>query len=494
MKKVSILLMAMLIIAAMPMLSFADEAQFTKAEFLKGVLETAEIQIEELADSESLDVIDKEYAPYLKAAYDRNIISKDIEFNAKDAITKEEAAIILVNVFGERVKVKSITEDTINKELQFSDNAHIKSKQYITYALKNDLIKENSKCFYAVMPLTKDMSKKMIAHAKKAHDEHFVRDGLEAEEILVLANKKLEEEKTYKAKGNMNMDMRVNVEGLPAEDESAKTLMEQGMNMNMLIDFDIQAQNPDKVYMKQVTVSKSDMNELESEENGEVYMDGAMMYQKNSLSGDKWIKNDMSSVFSKIQSLQGNNIQNMTQLTDQQLKFFKDYAGFGEDVKKDGKEYYVITLDLDKEAYKKFYEDYTKEIIDASINASLEQKSDGKDLQLEEQAEIEMAKQFVSQMINDMDMEISYSFYIDKKTKCYESMDMNVSMYMNMDRIVQMMAQMSEEDTDISNIKMEMVTNMKGQFKYSDFGKEVVFPEITKDDIFNMEDAALPQN
>lgn len=492
MKKISILLVAMLMIAAMPVMSFADEAQFTKAEFLKEVLETAEIQIEELADGESLDVVDKEYAPYLKAAYDRNIISKDTEFKLSDPITKEEAVIILVNVFGERSKVKSITQENIDKELQFTDNGYIKSKQYITYALKNDLIKENKKCFYAVMSLTKDMSKKMIDYAKKAHDKYFTRDGLEADELLVLANKKLEEEKTYKAKGTFDMNMKMNVEGLPASDESEQALMDQGMNVDMVVDFDMQVESPDKAYMKEVM--KSDTEEFESEETIEIYMDGPIMYQKMGLSGDKWIKNDMSSAFSKIQSLQGNNPQNMAQLTDEQLKFFKDYAGFGEDVKKDGKEYYVVTLDVDKEAYRKFYEDYTNEIIDASINASLEQKSETQDLEPQNEAEVEMAKQFVSQMINNMSMEISYKFYIDKKTKCYESMDMDMSMYMNMDSLVQMMAQMSDEETDLSNVKMEMVTNMQGQFNYLDFGKEVVFPQITEEDIFNMEDAALPQN
>lgn len=492
MKKISVLLMAVLMLLAIPVMSFANEAQFTKVQFIKEVFDAAEIEIGELAESDSSDVVDKEYVPYIETAYDKGIISEDEELNPNNPITKEEAVIILVKVFGEKAKVANITQETITKELQFTDNSYIVAKQYITYALKNDLIKENKGSFYPVMPLTEDMSKKMIDYAKQAHDKYFTRDGLAADEILVLANKKLEEEKTYKAKGTFDMNMKMNVEGLPAGDESEKMLMDQGMNVDMLVDFDMQAENPDKAYMKEVI--KSDTEELQEEETVEIYMDGPIMYQKMGLSGDKWIKNDMSSVYSKIQSLQGSNPQNMTQLTDEQLKFFKDYAGFGEDIKKNGKEYYVITLDIDKEAYKKFYEEYTKEIIDASVNASLEQKSEVKDLEPQNEAEVEMAKQFVSQMINNMNMEISYEFYINKRTKCYESMDMTMSMYMNMDSLVQMMAQMSEEDTDLSNIKMEMVTNMKGQFNYFDFGKKVVFPQITEDDIFNMEEAVLPQN
>lgn len=492
MKKLSVLLMAVLMLVAMPVMSFANEAQFTKAQFIKEVLDAAEIEVGELAESDSTDVVDKEYAPYIVTAYEKGIISEDKELNLNNPITKEEAVIILVKVFGEKVKVVNITQETITKELQFTDNAYIVAKQYITYALKNDLIKENKASFYPVMPLKEDMSKKMIDYAKKAHDKYFTRDGLDADEVLVLANKKLEEEKTYKAKGTFDMNMKMNVEGLPVDDESEKMLMDQGMNVDMLVDFDMQAENPDKAYMKEVI--KSVAEELGSEETIEIYMDGPIMYQKMGASGDKWIKSDMSSVYSKIQSVQGNNPQNMTQLTDEQLKFFKDYASYGEDIKKNGKEYYVITLDIDKDAYKKFYEEYTKEILDASINASLEQKSEVTDLEQQNEAEVEMAKQFVSQMVNNMDMEMSYKFYIDKKTKCYESMDMTMIMYMNMDSLVQMMAQMSEEDTDLSNVKMEMVTNMKGQFNYFDFGKEILFPQITEEDIFNIENAVLPQN
>lgn len=493
MKRISVLLIAVLMLLTIPVMSFANEAQFTKAQFIKEVLDAAEIEVGELAESDSLDAVDKEYAPYIARAYDKGIISEDKELNLNNPITKEEAVIILVKVFGEKTKVANITQKTITKELQFRDNAHIVAKQYITYALKNDLIKENKRVFYPIMPLEEDMAKKMIDYAKKAHDKYFTRDGLDADEVLVLANKKLEEQKTYKAKGNFDISMKMNVEGLPAEDELEQQMLDQGMNMDMVMEFDMMAENPDKAYIKEII--KSNTGEIESEETVEVFMDDSSMYQRMALSGEKWIKNDMSSIQNQIQSIQNNNPQDMTHLSDEELMFYKDYASYSEDEKVNGKEYYVINVDIDKEAYKKFFQEYTKEIMDASINASLEQQKEVADLNDQTQAELEMTKQFVAQMVENMDMEISYKFYINKNTKSYEKMDAQLDMYMNMDSLIQMFAQMAEEDdVDLSKIKVEMVMHMDGQFDYYDFGKEVTFPQITENDIFDMEKSMLPQN
>ncbi|SHK43956.1 hypothetical protein [Paramaledivibacter caminithermalis] len=495
MKKITILLISMLIIVSAPLASFANEQQFTKAEFIKEVLDAAGVKIDKTSEIESLENIDKEYIPYIEAAYKKGIISEDEKPDLNDVILKQEAAKILVKAFAIKGNIEDITEEMINKELEFTDNHSIdpKVKKYIAYGLRNDIIEGNKESFYPMMILTKEISEELIDYAKNSYDKHFIRDGIAADKLLVLANKKLEEDKTYRAKGSFNMNMTMNVEGLPAEDEIGQELLGQGMNMDMTTELDMQAESPDKAYIKQVI--KSDTEEVQSENTIEIYMDGPTMYQKMDISGDKWIKNDMSSVYNKIQSLQANNPQSMSQLSDEQIEFFKDYARYGENVKKGGKEYYVILLDIDKETYKRFYEEYTKEIMDASLEASLKQQSENNGLEQKNEVEIEMAKQFVTQMINDMEIEVSYKFYINKNTKHYEKMDLTMDMYMNMDNLIQKMAQMfQDEDEDLSKIKMEMVTHMEGQFDYFGFGKEVVFPKITEDDIFNMEDALVPQN
>jgi len=497
MKKKIVLLLAMLMILAVPMTSLAKDAEITKAQFLKDVLEAADVKVEEVNESDLADTIDAQYIPYVEAAYKKDIISDDEKLNTDKLITKEEAVIILVKVFGERVKLKNITQEMINEEMKFSDNDSIKplSKQYITYALKNNMIKKNKNAFYPLMVLTEKTSKDMIQQAKKAQEKYFVRKGLSAGDMLVEADKKLRELKTYKADGKLEMNMKMNVEGLPADDELGQDLLNQGVNMDMDLILDMQVENPDKVYVKEVIKSNIDNPEaglVDTENVIEIFMDKEIMYQKMTLTGDKWIKNDMSSIYGKLQSLQGSSPQNMSQLSGEQLEFFKDYAWYSDDEEIDGKEYYVVNADIDKEAYKKFFKEYAKKIMEAT----LEQQEQMNSLDEEAAAAAEMTKMFIGQMIEKMDIEISYKFYIDKETMNYEKMWMSQNVYMNMDQLISMMAEMSEEeeDTDLSNVKVEMVTHVEGEFDYKDFDGEVVFPVIKSEDIFQMGDTIMPQN
>lgn len=501
MKKITILLVAMIMIISMPVMSFGNESQFTKVEFIKEVLDAADVEIkeavqvkeeaevEESEETDYSDVVDAQYIPYIEKAYEQGIILKE-KFDPNSSITKQEAVVILAKVFGERTKIEEVTEEIILEEVDFTDNAAIKpsAKIYIAYALKNDIIKQNKGSFYPIMTLTEESSEEMIEYAKKAHEKYFTREGLSADEILVIADEKMKEEKTYKASGKLDMNMKMNVEGFPADSEVEEKLANQGMNMDMVINLDMKAENPDKAYISETI--KADSPELQDEEVIEIFMDGSIMYQKMSMSGDKWIKNDMSSIQNKIQSLQNNNPQNMTQLTDEQLQFFKQYASYDEDQKIDGKEYYVVNVDVDKDAYKRFFKEYTKEIIDVT----LEQQQQMNSLEEQDEATRDKTKQLIEQVIENMDMEISYKFYINKGTKEYEKMDIDQNIYMNMDSFIQMIAQMTEEEVDLSKVKVEMITHMKGQFNYYDLGKEVSFPEITDNDIFKLEDKKLQQN
>lgn len=491
MKKKIILLLSMLIIFAVPMMSFAKDTEVSKAEFIKAVLEAAEIETQEATESDLSDSIEANYVPYIEAAYKKDIISDYERLNSDKLITKEEAIVILVKVFGERMQVRGITEEMIEEHIQFTDTGSINplAKPYITYAIKNQMIKNTKKSFYPLMPLNKKTSKNMIVEAKEVHEKYFTRKGLSAGKILVLVDKNLQEKETYKRSGKFDMNMTMNIEGLPAEDDFDQQVLENGINMNMTMQMDSHIENPNRVYTKQVI--KSSTNGLDAENTSEVFMDESIMYQKMALTGEKWIKNDMSSLMSQIQSLQGNNSQNMYQLSGEQLEFFKDYAWFSDDEKIDSKEYYVINTEIDKETYEKFFEEYTKKIIDASLAQQQELNPLGK----EDPVEIEMTKMTIQQVIEKMDVEISYKFYIDKKTMNYEKVAVTQNTYMNMDSFIQMFAAMAEEDdVDLANVKIEMVTHMEGMFEYFDFDGEVVFPEITEEDIFDLGSTMIPQN
>lgn len=473
MRKKIMLLLAMVMILAIPTLSFAQDG-ITKAQFLKEVFDSAKIEV--VAEDSGLQ-------PFVEAAYEKGIILEEEKLKADKPVTKEEAVIILVKVFGERTKVKDITQEMIDKEIEFLDQKNIssKAKPYITYAIKYDMIKKSNRAFYPFMVLTESTSKKMIKDAKAAHEEHFTRAGLSAKEMLVQSDEKLKELKTYKVNGEMKNNVKMNVEGLPDNEEFKQQLGER-QNIDVDSQIDMQIENPNKAYVKQVM--KSSIEGLDKENAVEIFIDEEIMYQKTDLvSKDKWIKTDMSSVYKQIQVLHGNGPQDMAVLNSEELLFFKDYAIYGADEKIDGKEYYVIHADIDKEAYKRFIEKYAQIIIDAS----LQQQKEINAAKEEEEIPVEMIKALIEQMLEQMDVEYSYRFYINKSTMTYEKMNVSQTVYMNMDTIMQQLAELDkEENIDLSNVKVEMIIQGEGEFNYHDFDGEVTFPKIKSKDIFQV--------
>lgn len=489
MKKKILLLLVMLTVLAATVISFGDDIEFSKAEFLKEVILVAEIEIQEDIESDFVDSINSEYIPYLEAAYRKDIISEDERLNIDKIITKEEAVVILVKVFGERMQVKNITEEMIEEEMDFTDNQSISPliKPYITYAIKNDMIKDSRRSFYPLMPLNEEKAKDMIEKAKEAHDKYFTRKGLSAGEILELAGKNIEKLDNFKAIGKLEMNMSMKIEGFPAEDDFEQQILDDGMNMNMFIDMDMQIENPHRNYIKQTVRTNS--NGIDLEDQSEVFTDESAKYQKTALTGDKWIKTDMDSVMNQIQSLQGNNPQDMAQLSREEMEFFKNYSWYGENEEIDGIEYYTINVYIDKDSYKKFFKEYVQQIIDAS----LEEQQELSTIEGVDEAEIEMSKMMAKQIIEQMDVEIHSKYYINKKTMNYEKAEIMQNMYMDMSNLMQTFAAMSEEDdVDLTNVKFEMLTKMEGTFDYFDFDGEVAFPEITEEDIIELGNIMLP--
>lgn len=481
MKKISILLTVLIVLSFSNIaMAKSNNEALTRAEFIKEVVEAADIEISEVIESSFADVTDSEYMDYIEAAYERGFITDDEgEFNPEDNIIKEEAIVILVKAFGDTYEDTTISEEEIDGNLQYIDKATInpKAKPYIVYALDKKMIKDE-RSFYSKKPLTEKEVEKMIKKFKDVYEKLFMREGLTAAEMLEASSNKNLEFETYKQKGTMDMQIKMQIEGLPQEeieeDEELKSMMNEGMNMS--IDMDIQIENPDKAYIKEVVKA----NELEAGDQViEIFMDETTMYTKIEEDG-KWIKNDMSEIYQQMQELSGNKPYEVATISKEQLEFFKKYARFDENQKVDGEEYYVVNMDINKEAYKKYY----KELIDKSIDSVIELQKQNPNMANEEAMDPEQLSQMMKQIFKDMEMEISYRFYIDKKTKAYEIMDITQDIYMNMDNLINMMNEMAEEEDKV-DVKAEMVNHMEGQFKLYDFNKEITFPDIQPEDILD---------
>ncbi|WIF95959.1 S-layer homology domain-containing protein [Caminicella sporogenes] len=486
MKKVSVLLIGLLV-AIMPLIVFAEkDANITKAEFVKKVVKARNLELEEVLQSSFEDVTNPDYINYIETAFKAGIISgSNKKFNPEDVLTKEQAIVILVKAFGEKGKVNSVTKDTLDNQLKFIDKNKITpwAQNYIAYALESGIVKESESFLHPKMLVTEELADKMIQQARNVFEKKYMRDGMSAADMLVMVNEKTMKYKTYKQKGNMNMKMSVKVEGLPEEvykeDLELQNLLKQGMNM--VVNMELQVQNPDKSYVKE---SIEYDNEELGNQNMEIFIDGSYMYSKTN-DMEKWIKQDIGGLMKQIKSLYGSNEPyNMSSFNKQQLEAYKDYAVFGEDVKIDGKDYYVIKIDLDKETYRKLYKEITDKILDSMIE--LQRQNQDKNSSEQGQMSIDMLKQIVKQITEQMEVEVSYKFYINKETKNYEMVDLVQDVYMPMDNLLKMLMQTMEEGKEkeqLKNVKITMNSHFDGRFKLYDFNGEVSFPEIKPEDI-----------
>lgn len=487
MKKISLLLIITLL-ACLPITALAEagEENITRADFVVQLLTEGNVDIDEVLESSFTDVTDPDLIPYIETAYNKGIVSGfgDI-FNPQGYVSKEQAITMIVKVFGESSALKNLSGEDLNNTLVFSDSSSISSwaKPYIIYALSTELIQEDGINLNPKALITKDAAENLIATAKVKYEELFTREGLSASDMLILANEKNNEYSTYKQKGTLEMNMKMNVEGLPQEElennGELNALLGQGMNMTL--DMDIQVAVPDKAYIKETI--KSTEGEEDINIDVEIFMDGSTMYTKMPGS-DKWNKQDMSSIMNQIQSISSNEPYKMSQLSDADIKFFKDYAKFEDTVELEGNEFYVISMNIDKETFKEYY----MKIIEKAMDSVVELQVNNPQFQQDPNFNSDQYKELMLQMVSQMEIEMEYKFYIDKENKTYDKMWVSQDMYMSMDQIIAMVKEtIQSEDTDeeMPDISVTMVNHSEGEFNFYDFDGEVNFPEITEEDIMN---------
>jgi len=485
MKKMCLLIALIMICLPITSLAANNEANITRGEFVKELLMNSKIDVQDVTESTFSDVVDPEYISYIEAAYNKGITSGYGElFKPQREITKEEAIVMIVRVFGEGFSPEKFSQESIEALLDFSDNTSISqwARPYIAYGLEKGLIKETGRSFYSQKPLSRKEASSLIENARATYIELFTRDGLSASEVLTLANDKNNEYDTYKQKGSLNMNIQMEVSGV-SQEELQEDLNPMSQNMVMDLDLEAQVQTPDKAYIKEII--KSGIPEAKDQEI-EIFMDGTVMYTKM-LGSDKWVKQDMGNILAQIQSLSNNEPYKMSQLSNQQLEFFKNYAQFEEDVRIDKEDYYIVAIDLDKDAYREFFMETIEKTMDSIVDLQVNNPELNRDPSFNE----EQYKQMMMQIINQMEAEVEYKFYINKDTMNYEKMYIAQKVYMTMENLNPPVEEGIEES---QNITIKMVNQMEGEIDYYDFNEEVTFPVINPEDIMdNQQPMEVPQ-
>ncbi len=486
MKRICSLLIALMVLC-LPVTSLAanDVDLVTRAEFVKEIMTKADIDTAEVSTSSFTDVVDPENISYIETAYNMGIISGyGEEFKPNANITKEQAISVIVKAFGEKVGLKKITDTDIKDTLTFADSSSVSNwaKPIITYALKTGLLETDGNTLSPKVYLNEQETISLVENAKTVYEDLFTKDGMSASEMLLLSNENILEYDTYTQEGSMSMNMKMIAEGMPQEeidkDPELQSFLNEGMDMN--IDILVQMQNPDKAYIKEVIKSNSEDLGIE-EQNIEIFMDSSSMYTK-ATGSDKWIMQDISPLMNELQSVSPNSEPyQMTQLTEEQLELFTEFAKFEEDTVIDGKEYYVISMFIDKESYKKYF----TEIVGKTVDSIAQIQSENPEVKADPNFDPELYKQMMLQMVNEMEIEIGYKYYVDKETKNYEKMWMSQDMYMPMDNILQTISQLDPEE-EIPDVSLEMLSHTEGEFNIYGFNEEVTFPGITEDDILDV--------
>ncbi|MEW9122584.1 MAG: S-layer homology domain-containing protein [Thermotaleaceae bacterium] len=450
-KRSSILLLALIFMISMTSMAMAQEAgsSVNRLDFTKAVLETLHIKVLEVTKGSFEDVQSPQDIPYVETAYQNKIISGyGTHFKPEETITKEQAITVLLKAMGEEMMVKKLSEEKIKTLLAAAnqDSVSAWAKPYVAYALSKDFVDSS------IDPkalLTKEDTEALLKKAQSYYETYLLREGLTAAEMLQTASEKFEEFDTYKYRGAMDLETKVSI---PEQGEQSvkMTMTQEGV-----------FQKPLKVYVKS-TAEIKDMEIEGAQTDSEVYMDENQMYIR--VPGEeKWMTMDFNPILQEIQKLTGQN-QNLGNavMSKEQMEMLGMFATYGPDVVKDGKYYYTIQSAFDSDSFKKIFQEVFDKLMDYFI-ALAEQNGE-----TPSQAEQEMAKQQLMEIINQMDLQIDYIIYVDKETKVFGDM-----------KVIQMM------DMNMGEIKSH--THSTGSFEYYDFNGEVSFPEIKPEDVMDMQ-------
>ncbi len=421
-----------------------------RLDFTKQVLEVCGIQPISEVTFPFKDIAGEADAAYVEAAYRNKIISGyQNYFYPQKPITKEEAIAVVVNALGEKGIENRIGSETADAVLSFQDNDSISNwaRPYMVYAVKKGLISGKEGILNPLNKVTKDEADQMLQAAKRI----FLREGLTAYEKLQKADQNLNAFYYYKFKGKMEMNTSVLGESVHME------IAQEGVFAK-----------PQKVYVKSVaTAVGEDLQELEDQkEESEVFLDDGIMYVKAGKE-DKWLKVDTNPFMQEIEKLMGNQNATNGLLSQEQMELFGMYASYDADVTLEDKDYYVLNIDLDYHTFKEIY----KELLE-KMSGYLESIVQSKAKDAEIPVDMQEVKKAITDMIQKIDIEAKYKYYIDKQTKQYHKMQMN-------------------QNTSIEAEGTTVQTEMQGEYIYYDFGEEVDFPQIdpqdtqTVSDLFN---------
>ncbi len=304
-----------------------------------------------------------------------------------------------------------------------------------------------------------------------------------ADELVIKYSESLKEANTYKMKGSYQLEFGV---------EGIQDLIEipNMPKMEAIIEGIFQYE-PMAMYIKQTVNMPLDeleelglnLEELEAEGLCEdmvteiVWLDNAI-YQKTPIF-DQWIVQDLAEVEGMP------DINELMQITPQQSMEMMHKAGvinvFGEDVEKDGREYYTIKNYIDADSFKSLIEETLNNFdIAAFIKATGAQL----DMDTQEAEDFnEMFERVFEVILNNINAEYYIDTLIDKETLLPDYMNFDLSMQIDLKPLIEIIAAMEEVDeteelSEIPGGPIIFELKMKGNSQLYDYGADLELPDL----------------
>lgn len=425
-----------------------ENDNISRIELSKNIIDSFEIEL--IKDSESsFEDVKAEDLKYVYTIVDNKIAYGYGEsFKPDKGVTNEESMTMIVRAMGEDKFAQKMDIKGIEKGSDWA-------KGYIAYSIEKGII---DKTIDPSAVLTKENCDSMIKNAVEYYNKELKRDGLTVYDMLDKAGQNMIEKKTYKATTNMNIESTTKSEEEGIEDIDINTNKIQ----------EVQFEAPETVYTKETTTMKNPETDEEMIITSEVYMKDRIMYIKTD-GQEKWTKMDMNPMMNELQSMMGSSMNTKT-LTKEQLDIFGMCAKYEADEKVEDKNYYVVSIDIDDESFKEIVKMIGDKASEIASNVEEAENKDKKDIDefIDESDNQDMVKQIIDTIIENVKMDINCKYYIDKETKMYDKMKLEMDMKMDF-------------------MGMNNETKATAESKYHDFGEKMEFPEISEDDVESMD-------
>ncbi len=453
--KIAILL-SLLLVLSLTMSAFADTQAnpLNRLDLVKNLLKLNDIEVEEATTSSFRDVTTPEDIAYVETATKQGIASGYAgNFDPASIVTKEQAVTMVLKSFGELDLANKVTAEVIENTITFDDKASISTwaRPYVALGILNNIIDPNETVFNPQADLTIEDLTTLVSKARTA----FTRDGMTATQLLAKVSDDLLEYETMKY--HLEMDMVSNTKDLSDEDNITETDAVMKMLLEAVMD-----QANDRVYAVNTVIIEAGDESIET--STEMIMDNYVMYIK-APGVEGWMAQDINPMMQELEALLGTSIETNTGISQKQMEYFGMKASYLNDVTLDGQDYYVVLISVDKETFKIVIDEVLEKILDLTTDLMGAEELSGQD---EEEMKLAI-KMMMSELLQNLDMEIQYKYYINQETKLLDKADIEQVMTMVMGPI-------------------ENHTTSTGSLYFYDFNEPVEIPEIQEEDIFSLSD------